>query len=335
MARTLRTRPGRPIPPPTAPPNDQDLASRQLQDEVAREIQNTPEDLKLLHRQTILEPLSPMTILRERTPSLPPSPFRRLGSATSQGRNDSEGDSAVGSERSDQPAPNGQPTLNGQPAANDQPIADNAQNTFYPWLVMSMVLLWVVAIYYSSITQCIPKLCPSTFSFLRHPDPYDVLNLPPPPYYENNPPYHPRPSARQISDAFRQASAIYYPDTTVIPRDLAVGIYSIYTHAKGLLLEDHEGDIDDTNTPEWTRVMMDLQGLTPREARMKRDVATVAPVDMWAVVEGLRVGDLRYLRFGEDFFDLYDREWLTWFTTGRPKVGKSEERKEDTSGKPS
>ena len=81
--------------------------------------------------------------------------------------------------------------------------------------------------------------------------------------------------------------------------------------------------------------MKDLQGLTPREARMKRDVATVAPVDMWAVVEGLRVGDLRYLRFGEDFFDLYDREWLTWFTTGRPKVGKSEERKEDTSGKPS
>ncbi|KAL8669558.1 MAG: hypothetical protein Q9168_005855 [Polycauliona sp. 1 TL-2023] len=149
-------------------------------------------------------------------------------------------------------------------------------------------------IYTHDPPQCIPKLCPSTMSFLHHPDPFDVMDFHIPPYHDNKPGHRPRPTTAEIRARFRYYAALYHPDHSVLEKDMATGIMSIYTHATAALLEEHYYA---EQSPEFKRVNKDRDGPTPEERRRKWDRADVAPVDFWKVVEGIRVmGEMVYYR---------------------------------------
>ena len=95
---------------------------------------------------------------------------------------------------------------------------------------------------------------------------------------------------------------------------------AIYTKALAVLSDNEK--VADAGLE---RTRKDEMEPDAKEEKTKTNLVAMAPVDLWAVVEGLRVGDLRYLRFGDEggSKDLDDQRWLDWFTTGRPSDTQS------------
>lgn len=136
-------------------------------------------------------------------------------------------------------------------------------------------------------TLCVPTLCPSTLSFLYHPNPYAVLGLPLPSYA-----YAP-PSKKEMQRAYRTLAMLYHPDKSAsyLSPEIATHIMAIYTSAMEILLDpEAKNDFE----KQWLR---GSGSRTVEELSRAEDLEKFGKVDTWSVIKEIQVGDLRKLRF--------------------------------------